>query len=96
MPPSGRTKVDFRTVENYLEDNKDKDRGARCIGYVLQAKRRSDGREVWSTASSAILEEAIPSISLLPAGEETDDEFVPIPAAPSIAKDDPSDVIKVE
>ena len=96
VPPGGRTKVEFKTVENYFEDNKDKSRGARCVGYVLHAKRRSDGREVYSSGSSSVLEKAIPAIVGLQAGEETDDDFVPIPDPPAVARESGEDVIKVE
>jgi hypothetical protein len=96
VPPSGRTKVEFKTVENYFEDHQDKSRGSRCVGYVLLAKRRSDNREVWSNASSAILKKSIPAIARLQAGEETDDEFVPIPDPPAITRDSREDVIKIE
>lgn len=96
VPPGGRTKVEFKTVENYFEDNKDKSRGARCVGYVLFAKRRSDGREVYSSGSSATLDKAIPAIIGLQAGEETNDDFIPIPDPPAVAKESSKDVIKVE
>lgn len=96
VAPSGKTKVEFKTVENYFEDHKDKARGARCVGYVLMAKRCSDNREVWSTASSAALEEAIATIVQLPAGEETDTDFVPIPDPRASTTDGIPDVIKVE
>ena len=96
VPPSGRTKVEFKTVENYFEDSKNRARGARCVGYVLYAKRRSDNREVYSTASSALLQKAIHAIVGLQPGEETDDEFVPIPDPPATDTQGRKDVIKVE
>ena len=79
LPPGGDTTVEFTKVENFYEDGQNRGRGARCVGYVLYATRKSDGREIHASASSPILKDAIHSIISLPAGEVTDDSFIKIP-----------------
>jgi hypothetical protein len=94
LSPAGETRVDFKTVKNYYEDGSNYGKGARCVGYVLYASRKSDGREVHASASTPVLEKAIPSIIALNVGEVTDENFVKIPGKKSRGK--ASDVIGVK
>lgn len=96
LRPAGQTTARFKTVQNFYDDNPDRGRGARCVGYVLYATRKSDGRELHASASSPSLGEAIPSIITLQAGEVTDDQFIKIPEPTGTESSDKPDIITVE
>jgi hypothetical protein len=96
LAPAGQANVDFKTVKNYYEDGDYSTRGARCIGYVLYACRKSDGREVYSSASTPVLGNAIHSIIALKTGEETDENFIKIPNPRRSKKGKDADVITIK
>ena len=92
--PGGKAEVPFKTVKNHYVDSTAYQKGARCIGYVLAATRKGDDRPFYTSASSPLLEDAIPTIVTLQAGEETDENFIKIPNPEGETKDKP-DVITV-
>lgn len=95
LPPAGETEVKFKRVQNFYDDGSYK-KGARCIGYVLYAKRKSDGREIHASASSPVLKKAIYSIIALKTGEETDNNFVKLAETSQPRKKKKDDVITVK
>ena len=96
LPPAGRTTTSFKTVRNFYDNTPGHARGARCVGYVLYATRKSDQRELHASASSPILKDAIYSIIALRTGEETDDNFLKIPEPVDRKATDEDSVITVE
>jgi hypothetical protein len=96
IAPAGQASVDFKTVKNFYDDSPNSGAGARCVGYVLYAKRKSDAREIHASASSPLLEKAIQTIVTLKAGEETDDNFIKILDPEESASRDKSGVITVK
>lgn len=93
--PNDSSELTFKTVKNVYEDSGYYKRGAKCIGYVLYAKRKSDDREIYASASTPILERGIHSIINLKAGEMTDSNFIKIPPK-GAPKSEGGDVISVE
>ena len=79
VEPAGETTVDFKKVNNFYDDNPSAGKGARCVGYVLYATRKSDGRTIYASASSPILKKHLSSIATFNTGEEVDNNFIKIP-----------------
>lgn len=48
------------------------------LGYIVQIKRKSDGREVGLMSDTPALEKAAAQIAALPNGTEMDETFTPI------------------
>lgn len=86
--------ITFKTVKNIYNDGDYNKGGHRCIGYVLHATRKSDGREVYAHASTTILEQALLNIVELKSGDLTDDNFIKLKA--NSGKSPGNDVITVE
>ena len=96
MISAGRVPTSFKTVRNFYDDSPGNSRGARCVGYVLFATRKSDQRELHASASSPLLQDAIYSIINLQTGEETDDKFSRIPELTDTKGVGETDIITVE
>lgn len=96
IAPAGQASVDFKTVKNFYDDSPGNSAGARCVGYVLYANRKSDDRKIHASASSPLLENAIQKIFTLKAGEETDDNFIKIQDPEESASRSQPDVITVK
>lgn len=77
LDPAEKTTVPFKEVQNQYKDDNQRASGHRLVGYVLQIKRKRDGREAYLHSESPILVKSASLIATLPQGTETDDSFIP-------------------
>jgi hypothetical protein len=76
-----RTTLPFKEVQNFYEDSSRRSSGHRGVGYVLQIKRKADGREVFLRSDTPLLEKAAGLIAALPERAETDETFMLAPGS---------------
>ena len=89
-----KTTLKFKTVKNTYDDGRYYKTGHKCVGYVLYATRKSDGRKLYSFGSTKILKESIFNIVNLESGDLTGDSFMKRERGIRGGGDD--DVIEVE
>lgn len=78
LEPGKEVTLPFTEVQNHYEDSSKRARGHRCLGYILQIQRKSDGREVSLMSDTPALEKAAAQIVALPNGTEMDETFTPL------------------
>ncbi len=82
IKPGDTKKAIFKDIENHFQEversnnGKEKGRGHRGLGYVLQIQRKRDMRLIYLGSSTSLLDDAKEAIISLEEGDETDETFM--------------------